>query len=86
MKKITFILIAILSIGLTVSCGNSSNKKQDTHAHDDGSVHEAHGTEEVAKPAPAQESFKVEADTTKVQEPVKKAHDHDHAHDSDHKH
>lgn len=84
MKKIAFILIAILSIGLS-SCGNSTGKKQNTHTHDDGSTHEEHTTETVAPTS--QESFKVEADSTTAKEvakPEKKAHDH--SDETGHKH
>lgn len=59
MKSFKSIIIAVFSIlflGLA-SCGGGT-KKQDTHTHGDGSVHDDHATEQVAKPS-GQETFKV---------------------------
>jgi len=75
-KSTAIILCSLFFLGLT-ACGGGSNR-QGTHTHDDGSVHDDHTTEEVAKPTP-QESFKVAADsTTTTTDP---AHGHDHGHD-----
>lgn len=85
--KSIILVLSVLFLGLT-SCGGGS-KTNDTHTHDDGSVHQDHSTE-TAKPA-EQESFKVEADTlTSTANPAHEhgddAHGHDHGDGNVHKH
>ena len=86
MKKI-FLLIAICGF-IFSSCGNTTNK--DTHAHDDGTVHEAH--EETGNSAkPAQESFEVTKEDTSTPETdslsrKKESHSHDHGDGKAHTH
>ncbi len=90
MKSFKSIIIAVFSVlflGLT-SCGGGT-KKQNTHTHEDGSVHDDH----AADPAkPAQETFKVEADTTAAKkDSLNQKHDdhgqaHDHGDGKPHKH
>lgn len=75
------IIISISFFFLTACVGNTS--KQNTHIHEDGSVHDNHATEQVT---PVQESFKVEADTTLLNaETEENVHSHDH-NESTHKH
>jgi hypothetical protein len=80
--KTNILLVCALAFTL-FSCGGNS-QKQNVHTHDDGSTHEDHAkTDTVTK----QESFKVEADTTQVED----AHNHDahakgHGDDHDHGH
>ena len=74
--KIKILAIAII-LGLS-ACGGRSSNKQDSHTHDDGSVHSDHSNNHE-QTVPEQESFKVEADTTIVVDTVKaKTHTHSH--------
>ncbi len=71
------------------SCGGAKKKNSGTHTHEDGSVHQNHSTEGIAKPL-EQETFRVEADSTTST--VNPAHDHgdgklhDHGDGKPHKH
>lgn len=80
-SKIIIIVFSALLFGLT-SCGGRSSNNQNTHTHEDGSVHGDHATEQAT---PKQESFKTEADTTLKADTVKHNHDHDHS-ETGHKH
>ena len=81
--KYIIILFAAALLGLA-SCGHRNTNKQGTHTHEDGSSHGDHATEQTA--VPAQESFKVEADSTAVEAtPTDHGHSHDHSGD-DHGH
>lgn len=79
-KTIIAILFSVFFLGLT-SCGGGTKKSsEDTHVHDDGSVHKNHA-DDAAKPT-EQESFKVAADsTTTTTNPA-----HDHGDGKKHKH
>lgn len=79
MKKLMIMAVALLAL---TACGGNKNQNHGTHVHEDGSVHENHAPE--ATPA-AQETFKVEADTTVAAE-AEKHHDHGHDHGHDHNH
>ena len=74
-SKIKIIVFSAILFGL-ISCGGRNSNKNNTHTHEDGSVHENHATEQVI---PQQESFKVEADSTAVETDTVK-HDHSHNH------
>lgn len=85
--KNTFIIIAFAM--MFGSCTNSSNKKTDTHTHDDGSVHTDHknGTES----APNQEVFEVNKDSLEIKKDslktkIKAEHSHSHEDGKEHKH
>jgi hypothetical protein len=83
-SKFFSIVFSVLLLSL-ISCGGRSTNNQNTHTHEDGSVHENHATEQ---PAPKQESFKVETDnvTHKV-DSVQHDHSHgEHGHEHGHKH
>ena len=85
MKNI-FFTIAILVILLS-SCRNKSNKKTDTHVHDDGTVHINHDNSSVA--APKQESFEVDIDSLhNEKDTLKNEHEteHSHSHEDGHEH
>ena len=84
MKSTVIALITASVIGLT-ACGGKKSGNQNTHTHEDGSIHEDHATEQTT---PVQEVFK--ADTVSISlnpDSVKNDHDHEHDHsDPDHKH
>jgi len=91
MKSKISIAVVIFSFMLLcfASCGGAKKKSNDTHTHEDGSVHQEHPAEGTAIQA-EQETFKVEADsTTSTENP---AHDHgdgklhDHGDGKPHKH
>jgi hypothetical protein len=84
MRK-SFFIAAFAALTL-IACNNNTSEEnhehnadgshpqtEDTHAHDDGSVHNDHDADTTAK----QEQFKVKQDST--------AQDHDHS-DPNHKH
>ncbi|KAA6345226.1 hypothetical protein EZS27_007202 [termite gut metagenome] len=86
MKKI-FLAIALCGF-LFASCGNKSNKNN-THTHEDGSVHTDHSAAE--QPKPVQESFEVKADSSATVKAdslktKEKEHTHDHGESKSHKH
>ena len=75
-SKIIIIVFSAVVLGLT-ACSGKSSKNQDAHNPETCTDH-VH--EQVA---PKQESFKVEADSSTVEQ----NHTHDHSHDNhDHKH
>ena len=84
MKKALFIVFVYSLVWVVTSCGNQSKNNQETHVHQDGTVHEGeyhHENEELD--VPEQESFVVGEDSTEIHE----HHDHDgHDHDHDHSH
>ncbi|MDR0295888.1 MAG: hypothetical protein LBH91_06900 [Prevotellaceae bacterium] len=59
--KITLIVLLAALLGLS-SCGGRSSNNQNTHTHSENCAHE-HQTS-TGQQAPAQESFKAEADST----------------------
>jgi len=75
--KFNIIVIAIIILSLT-ACGGRSTKNQDAHTHGEGCTHENQATTE--QEIPAQESFKVEADTTIVVTDTVKSKPHTHSH------
>jgi hypothetical protein len=86
--SLTFIILLFISISIC-SCGGAKKKSSGTHTHEDGTEHQDHPVE-PAPAIPAQETFKVEADsTTSTANP---AHDHgngqlhDHGDGKPHKH
>lgn len=88
MKSIIIIFLSIFTIVLT-SCNNSpSAVNKNSHTHADGSVHSEH-SECQDTDMPAQESFKVEADTAGIctgEQNPDHDHHHDHSHNPGHKH
>jgi hypothetical protein len=83
MKLKVIIIVSIILFGLT-ACGGGNSNNQNTHIHDDGTVHEGHATTEQA--VPGQESFKVSADSTMLKaDSTKHGHGHDHS-ETGHKH
>jgi hypothetical protein len=79
-SKISNIVLSGILFGF-VFCMSCSQKKQDTHTHEEGSMCEDHVITE--QPMPEQESFKVEADSNTVS--VNSA-EHDHGHVDGHDH
>jgi hypothetical protein len=88
MRKLVVVL-AVVAMALS-SCGSKQSKHSEgTQVHEDGTVHEAHGTETHGAEFTDQEVFEVksacsgcEKDTCQTEE----KEDHDHAHDHDHDH
>jgi hypothetical protein len=76
-------LLLILFAFLLASCGKTNDKKDETHTHEDGTVHM--GSHEDHE-KPQQESFEVEADSTGIDaghiHDETDDHDHDHEHNS----
>lgn len=90
MKKLSIIISAFAIALVAISCGNTTTNK-DTHAHDDGSVHEAHSDAAPAKSSTKQETFKVDAKAAQGKagedhESHKDHEGHDHSAESNHKH
>lgn len=85
MKNI-FLTVAVLVILLS-SCGINSNKKTDTHTHEDGTEHINHDNGSVE--APEQEVFEMEKDSLSTKnDTLKSDHEkeHSHSHEDGHKH
>ena len=84
-KSIITILFSIVFLVLTSCGGDKKKNNESTHTHEDGSVHQNHVVEEASKPT-AQETFKVEADSTTSTTNPAHDHDHDHDHEDGHTH
>ncbi|OJV38816.1 MAG: hypothetical protein BGO33_13380 [Bacteroidia bacterium 43-41] len=69
------ILLAILATGLFFLTACTGKSAQNTHTHEDGTVHEEHATDQAV---PQQETFKVEADTAVIERDTTQ---HSHSHD-----
>jgi len=83
MKNILYTIVISVFILFAFSCGNStSNQSTESHAHEDGTVHEGAKHNETNESKPEQESFVVESDSLDTH-----SHDdHDHEHSHDHQH
>lgn len=75
MKNI-FLTISIVSLFLFAAC-NGDSHDENSHQHDDGSVH---SHEESHEAAPEQEVFEAKTDSTEATE------EHGHNHDDEHGH
>jgi len=92
MKNI-FIIIAVFAM-IFGSCANSSNKKTDTHTHDDGAVHTNHSN--ATESTPNQEVFEVSKDSIQIKKDslttdslktkIKAEQSHSHEDGKEHKH
>ena len=77
--KIIIIVFSVIFMGLT-SCNSCTSQKQNDHNLEECTEHDhSHDGHNHNHATPAQESFKVEADSAAVK------HDHDHS-DPNHKH
>jgi len=83
MKKSLFILFAYTFLVLLTAC-NSSNRssQQDTHTHEDGTVHEGEHHHEDENDLPEQESFMLGEDSAHMDD----HHGHEEGHDHGHEH
>lgn len=85
MKNIFFAIVA--SAILFSSCGNNSEKKTNTHMHDDGSEHVHHDA--APDVAPEQEVFELESDSLTVKNDTIKCEakkEHSHSLEGGHEH
>lgn len=85
MKNI-FFTIAIFIILLS-SCRNKSNRKTNTHIHDDGTEHIDHENGSVA--TPKQELFELEFDSLHIEKDTLNSEhetEHSHSHEGGHEH
>lgn len=79
MKKY-FIALSILAV-LFSACSNNQTNDNNTHVHDDGSVHENHSQDTLVK----QEEFTAPTDSTVIN--TEPAHEHTHdGHEHPHTH
>jgi len=86
MKKIFFAIVA--SAFLFSSCGNSADKKTNTHTHEDGSEHINHDNN-THDEAPEQEVFELNSDPLHTEkDTMKSKHEsaHSHSHEDGHEH
>jgi len=82
MKNIIYTIVISVFILFAFSCGNKTNQQSETHAHEDGTIHEGVTHNETSESKPEQESFEVESDSLDTH-----SHDdHDHEHSHDHQH
>ena len=84
MKYILFTIV--VSTILLSSCGHNSNKKTDTHIHEDGTEHISH--DNASDVALEQEVFEVENDSAQIENHTLKGEHktEEHSHDGNHEH
>ena len=75
MKTNIIIIVLLAALFSLSSCGGRSSNNQNTHTHSSDCAHE-HQTS-TGQQAPAQESFKVEADTTIKADSAPQPHNHE---------